>query len=111
MTTISAAEIANRTTHGIVHFGWVSDQTGGYRGQMAVLVKPNGLLGTAYMAAIMPFRHLIVYPLNLQTDVALLKHAAGRRATGSRARAAAVQPDQGSDSQRPVRCRLVPRVR
>jgi hypothetical protein len=29
---------------------------------MAVLVKPNGLLGTAYMAAIMPFRHLIVYP-------------------------------------------------
>jgi hypothetical protein len=25
-------------------------------------VKPNGLLGTAYMAAIMPFRHLIVYP-------------------------------------------------
>ena len=35
---------------------------GGYRGQMAVLVKPNGLLGTAYMAAIRPFRHLIVYP-------------------------------------------------
>ena len=29
---------------------------------MAVLVKPNGLLGSAYMAAITPFRHLIVYP-------------------------------------------------
>jgi hypothetical protein len=29
---------------------------------MAVLVKPNGLLGTAYMAAIKPFRHWIVYP-------------------------------------------------
>ena len=29
---------------------------------MAVLVKPNGLLGTGYMAAIRPFRHLIVYP-------------------------------------------------
>jgi Protein of unknown function (DUF2867) len=29
---------------------------------MAVLVKPNGLLGIAYMAAIRPFRHLIVYP-------------------------------------------------
>jgi uncharacterized protein DUF2867 len=29
---------------------------------MAVYVKPNGLLGTAYMAAIRPFRHLIVYP-------------------------------------------------
>jgi Protein of unknown function (DUF2867) len=25
-------------------------------------VKPNGLLGTGYMAAIKPFRHLIVYP-------------------------------------------------
>ena len=36
--------------------------TGGYRGQMAVLVKPNGLLGTAYTAAIMPFRHRILYP-------------------------------------------------
>ena len=39
------------------------DRTGGYRGQMAVLVKPNGLLGTVYMAVIRPFRHLIVYPL------------------------------------------------
>jgi hypothetical protein len=29
---------------------------------MAVLVKPNGLFGTAYMAAIAPFRHLVVYP-------------------------------------------------
>jgi hypothetical protein len=57
-----AAEIANRTMHGVMHLGWVPDGTGGYRGQMAVLVKPNGLLGTAYMAAIRPFRHLIVYP-------------------------------------------------
>jgi len=57
-----AAEIANQTMHGIRHLSWVPDQTGGYRGQMAVLVKPNGLLGTAYMAAIRPFRHLIVYP-------------------------------------------------
>jgi hypothetical protein len=57
-----AAEIANRTMHGVMHLGWVADGSGGYRGQMAVLVKPNGLLGTAYMAAIRPFRHLIVYP-------------------------------------------------
>jgi hypothetical protein len=57
-----AAEIANRTVHGVMHIGWIPDGTGGYRGQMAVLVKPNGLLGTAYMAAIAPFRHLIVYP-------------------------------------------------
>jgi hypothetical protein len=57
-----AAETANRTVHGVVHLGWVPDETGGYRGQMAVLVKPNGVLGTGYMAAIRPFRHLIVYP-------------------------------------------------
>jgi hypothetical protein len=57
-----AAEIANRTMHGVIHLGWVPDGTGGYRGQMAILVKPNGLLGTAYMAAIRPFRYLIVYP-------------------------------------------------
>lgn len=57
-----AAEIANRTMHGIMHLGWVPNGTGGYRGQMAVYVKPNGLLGTAYMAAIRPFRHLLVYP-------------------------------------------------
>jgi hypothetical protein len=36
--------------------------TGGYRGQMAVYVKPNGLLGTAYMATIKPIRYVIVYP-------------------------------------------------
>lgn len=57
-----AAEIANRTMHGVMHLGWVPDGAGGYRGQMAVLVKPNGLFGRAYMAAIRPFRHLIVYP-------------------------------------------------
>jgi uncharacterized protein DUF2867 len=57
-----AAEIANRTMHGVMHLGWIPDGTGGYRGQMAVLVKPNGPLGAAYMAAIRPFRHLIVYP-------------------------------------------------
>src|SRR5260370_35170363 len=57
-----AAEIANRTMHGVMHIGWAPDQTGGYRGQMAVLVKPNGLFGTSYMAAIRPFRHLIADP-------------------------------------------------
>jgi hypothetical protein len=61
-----AAEIANRTVHGVLHLGWVPDRAGGYRGQMAVLVKRNGLLGSAYMAAIRPFRHLIVYPQMLR---------------------------------------------
>jgi hypothetical protein len=64
-----AAEVANRTVHGVMHLAWVPDEKGGYRGQMAVLVKPNGLLGKAYMAAIRPFRHLIVYPpLMLQLE-------------------------------------------
>jgi uncharacterized protein DUF2867 len=57
-----AGEIANRTMHGVMHLGWVPDGTGGHRGQMAVLVKPSGRFGDAYMAAIRPFRHLIVYP-------------------------------------------------
>jgi hypothetical protein len=57
-----AAEIVNRTVHGVMHIGWVPDGSGGYRGEMAVYVKPNGLLGTGYLAAIRPFRHLIVYP-------------------------------------------------
>jgi hypothetical protein len=57
-----AAEVANRTVHGIMHLGWVPDGAGGYRGEMAVYVKPAGLLGNGYMAAIKPFRHLVVYP-------------------------------------------------
>ena len=56
-----AAELINATVHGVIHLGWVSDGDG-YRGQMAILVKPNGVLGRAYMTAIMPFRYLIVYP-------------------------------------------------
>jgi hypothetical protein len=58
-----AAEIANATMHGVLHLGWVRDGSDGdYHAQLAVLVKPNGLVGNAYMAAIRPFRHLVVYP-------------------------------------------------
>lgn len=57
-----AAETANRTMHGVLHLGWVEDGGGGYRGQMAVLVKPNGVLGHAYMTGIKPFRYSVVYP-------------------------------------------------
>lgn len=64
-----AMEIANRTVHGVLHVGWVADAAGGHRGQMAVLVRPNGILGNAYLAAIAPFRHLIVYPLMMR-DIA-----------------------------------------
>jgi hypothetical protein len=57
-----ALELANRTVHGVLHLGWVPDGNGAYRGQMAILVKRNGLVGAAYMRAIGPFRHLLVYP-------------------------------------------------
>jgi hypothetical protein len=60
-----ALEIANQTVHGVLHLGWVPEDDG-YRGQMAILVKRNGLVGSVYMAAITPFRHLIVYPLMMR---------------------------------------------
>jgi len=82
-----ASEIANRTMHGVLHLGWVPDGSGGYRGQLAVLVKPNGLLGTGYMATIRPFRHLIVYP-------ALI------RETGRAWRALTADPGTGADASR-----------
>jgi Protein of unknown function (DUF2867) len=72
-----AAEIANRTMHGLMHIGRVPDATGGFRVQMAVLVKPNGLLGTGYMAAITPFRRLIVYPTMLRGIERELRARAG----------------------------------
>jgi Protein of unknown function (DUF2867) len=60
-----ALEIANQTVHGVMHVGWVAEADG-FRGQMAVLVKPNGWAGSVYLAAISPFRHLAVYPLMLR---------------------------------------------
>jgi Protein of unknown function (DUF2867) len=57
------SELSNKTVHSLMHIGWVPDDSGGgYHAQMAVLVKPNGWLGKAYMAAIKPFRYLFVYP-------------------------------------------------
>ena len=61
-----AAEMANRTVHTVMHISWVPDAAAGYRGQMAVLVKPNGRLGAVYMAGIKPFRYLGVYPALLR---------------------------------------------
>ncbi|GAA2808579.1 DUF2867 domain-containing protein [Kribbella solani] len=57
-----AAEMANRTVHAVLHLSWVPDGAGGYRGQMGVLVRPNGWWGRVYMGLIGPFRHLFVYP-------------------------------------------------
>ena len=73
-----AAEVANKTMHGVMHLGWVPDGAGGYRGQMAVLVKPNGRFGNAYMAAIRPFRHLIVYPVMIRDFDREWREASGK---------------------------------
>jgi hypothetical protein len=82
-----AAEIVNRTVHAIMHLGWVADGTGGHRGEMAIYVKPNGLLGTVYMAAIRPFRHLLVYP-PLMREIERSWRAGG-------------EESRGADAQRP----------
>jgi hypothetical protein len=58
----AAAELSNRTVHGVVHLAWAEQDEGRYQGQMAVYVKPRGRFGQAYMALIKPFRYLIVYP-------------------------------------------------
>lgn len=57
-----AAEVSNRTVHGVLHLGWVEQERGRYQGRLAVYVKERGHLGKAYMAAIAPFRYWIVYP-------------------------------------------------
>ena len=95
-----AAEIANRTMHGVLHLSWVPDGSGGYRGQMAVLVKRNGLLGHAYMAAILPFRHLIVYPRMLDEI--------GRRWRRRQTQGHAPRPRAGSGAGRARRAHRAP---
>jgi uncharacterized protein DUF2867 len=64
-----AAELSNRTVHGVMHLAWVEQGEGRYQGQMAVYVKPRGAFGKGYMALIKPFRYWIVYPaLMRQTE-------------------------------------------
>lgn len=87
-----AAETANETMHGVMHLGAVPDGAGAYRVQAAVLVKPNGLLGEAYMAAIKPFRYLLVYP-------SLLRELSGAwEARAARWRARAMAPGSPASS-------------
>ncbi len=57
-----AAELSNRTVHGVMHLAWVDQGDGRYQGQMAVYVKPRGPFGKAYMLLIRPFRYWVVYP-------------------------------------------------
>ncbi len=58
----AAAEISNKTVHGVAHLAWVERDDGRHEGRMAVYVKPRGAFGRAYMALIKPFRYWIVYP-------------------------------------------------
>ena len=58
----SVRELANKTCHAVMHLGWAPTGSGEYELRMAILVKPNGRFGRAYMALIAPFRYLIVYP-------------------------------------------------
>lgn len=58
----AAAEMSNKTVHGVAHLAWVKREEGDYEGRMAVYVKPRGAFGRAYMALIKPFRYWVVYP-------------------------------------------------
>lgn len=66
-----AAEMSNRTVFSVMHLAWVEQGEGRYQGQMAVYVKPRGVLGKAYMALIKTFRYWVVYPALMR----LISHA------------------------------------
>jgi Protein of unknown function (DUF2867) len=58
----AAAEVSNKTVHGVAHLAWVERGEGEFQGEMAVYVKPRGIFGRTYMSLIKPFRYWIVYP-------------------------------------------------
>lgn len=72
-----AAEIANKTMHGLMHLGAVPSADGQTNVQLTILVKPNGLSGRVYMAAIKPFRFAIIYPLMMRELAARWHGTAG----------------------------------
>lgn len=92
-----ARELANRTVHAVMHLGWAPVASGGHELRMAVLVKPNGLFGRLYMAAIAPFRHLVVYPSLTRRWERALRDAAveGTRDVPWDVRALGSLPDAG----------------
>lgn len=72
-----AAEVANKTMHGVMHLGWLPQSGEAFSLQMAVYVRANGRAGRAYMEFIKPFRYLIVYP-QLERHLERLWNARGR---------------------------------
>jgi Protein of unknown function (DUF2867) len=80
----AAAEISNKTVHGVAHLAWVDRGDGRYQGRMAVYVKPRGAFGRGYMALIKPFRHWVVYPaLMRQMERTWDTRAMGSASTGA----------------------------
>lgn len=61
-----AAEVANKTVHGVMHVGALPAGDGLTKIQLTVLVKPNGRLGRGYLAAIKPFRYGVIYPVMIR---------------------------------------------
>lgn len=76
------AELSNGTVHGVLHLTWVDRGDDRCRAHLAVYVKPRGRLGAAYLKAIEPFRHYLVYPALIRHVGAAWSFAggAGRRA-------------------------------
>jgi hypothetical protein len=80
-----AAEVSNRTVHGVMHLAWVDQGDGRYQAQMAVYVIPHGVFGKAYMALIKPFRYWIVYPALMRQVERQWKGSSARQAGRVRA--------------------------
>jgi Protein of unknown function (DUF2867) len=88
-----AIELANKTCHAVCHLGWVPTEDGEYELRMAALVKPNGRFGRLYMAAIKPFRYLIVYPAMTRKWERAWRNRDRHPGSGVRTTAGPVRPD------------------
>ncbi|MEC3981825.1 DUF2867 domain-containing protein [Amycolatopsis sp. H20-H5] len=62
LDTECARELGNKTVHTVMHLGWARGAESDYELRMTVLVNTNGTFGKLYMAAIAPFRYLVIYP-------------------------------------------------
>jgi hypothetical protein len=78
-----AAEVSNRTMHGVMHLAWVEQGEGRHQAQMAVYVKTHGRFGEAYMLLIKPFRYLIVYPALMRQTERMWSERRPRRAASA----------------------------
>lgn len=74
----AAAEVSNKTIHGVAHLAWVDRGDGCCEGRMAVYVKPRGAFGRAYMALIKPFRYWVIYPALMRQMERAWEARAGR---------------------------------